>query len=210
MSKPRVLVCVLCGAERTDWINPALMLNLLVMAKDPRFDVAYQPVAGYRPWECARNQTINLARSMNADWLVSFDNDNGLDCNPLDVIAAAGDAQDVIGLTYGVGCVPDCRLFPSHNHGPIDGPFREEKSVGGGVLMIRNKVWQKIPRGPWFRWQHADNELLAPAPGAVDEVTYFCNLVRENGFRVWTHRSILAAHFKTADITRTVSALHQP
>jgi hypothetical protein len=208
MSKPRVLVCVLCGPERGDWLNPVLTVNLLVMAKDPRFDVAYQPVYGYRPWDYARNQTINLARSMKADWLISFDNDNCLDCNPLDIIEEAGNDKDVIGLTCGVGCVPECRHFPSHNHGVIDGSFREEKTVGGGVLMVHRRVWEQIPRGPWFRWQHADNELLAPDVGAVDEVTSFCNLVKQHGFRVWTHRSILAAHLKTEDLTKLVSALN--
>src|SRR5437870_3805544 len=97
--RPKILVCVLCGTERQNWLNPILAMNLLTMARDSRFDVAFQPVTDYRPWEFARNQTIHLARSMSADWLISFDNDNFTYTNPLDVITAAGADRDVIGLT---------------------------------------------------------------------------------------------------------------
>jgi hypothetical protein len=205
--KPKVLVCVLCGTERTNWINPVLMLCLVTMARDPRFDVAFQPVSDHRPFEYARNKTIALARDMGADWVLSFDNDNYVDANPLDVIAQASERQDVIGLSYGVGAAPDCRYFPSQNHGAIDGAFREELSAAGGVLMVRKTVWEKIPRGPWFKWQHAPNELLEPDFGAMDEVTYFCNLVQQQGFKVWTHRTMRAGHLKTAELGAIVGAL---
>jgi hypothetical protein len=197
--KPKVLICVLTGTERTHWINPMLLMDMLTMARDPRFEVAFQPVCNHRPFEYARNRTIALARDLKADWLISFDNDNYVDGNPLDVLAEA-DGKDVIGLTYGVGGT----LFPSSNEGAIDGNFREEPVwVGGAMLIIRNAVWEKIPRGPWFRWEQPRNELLAPdvAGCAVDEIEPFCNLVRQHGFRVWTHRTVLAGHLKTVDIT---------
>jgi hypothetical protein len=204
-SKPKVLVCFLTGIERHNWINPDLSLNLIRMVKDSRFDVNYFPVRDCRPWESARNMTIVAARQINADWLISFDNDNFVpgEFNPLDIIAAAGEDKHVIGLQSGVGNGEEYKIFPYTNHGAADGPFREEECVGGGVLMVRKTVWQKIKRGPWFRWQHVDSETLAPAPGVRGEDGYFCHLARQHGFKVWTHQH-LAGHYRTVDLTGMV------
>jgi len=186
-------------------------VSIAAMMKDPRFEVAFQPVCDYRPFEYARNRTIDIARSMAADWLISFDNDNFLEVNPLDIIAAAGDGKDVIGVRCGVGQAPDCAYFiPNENHGAHgvrDGSFREEEYLGGSVLMIRCTVWQKIPIGPWFRWQPGNNELLAPGEGGHDEVTGFCRLVRKHGFRVWAYLDAMAGHLKTCDLTKVIAAL---
>ena len=87
MSKPKVLVCILTGVERQNWINPDLSMNLVQMARDSRFDVDYFPVRDFRPYEAARNTTIHTARQLNADFLISFDNDNFVTrCNPLDIM----------------------------------------------------------------------------------------------------------------------------
>jgi hypothetical protein len=101
MSKPKVLVCLLTGIERQNWINPDLALLLFNMGRDSRFDVVVAAIKDATPHEVARNRTIQ--RDHNFDWLVSFDNDNYMPAGtPLDVIASAGDQQSVIGLTYGV------------------------------------------------------------------------------------------------------------
>ncbi len=196
---------MLTGAERTNWINPDLCMTLLQMSKDARFDCNFLPVPDKRPWEVARNWTIHAARHIKADWLISFDNDQFVYSNPLDIIAAAGKDQHVIGLTYGTARADGGRtqylLFPSDGNGASDGVFREVDTVGGGVLMIRSTVWQRIPKGPWFRWQHSDSELLDPTPGTCGEDIYFCRLVRQHGFKVWTHTQTLAGHYHTADFT---------
>lgn len=213
-SKPqKVLVCVLTGVERHNWINPDLSMNLIRMVRDPRFDVNYYPVHDARPWETARNMTIVAARQINAEWLISFDNDNFVpgNFNPLDIIAAAGEDKHVIGLPYGMGADSgQYGIFPGPNHGAKDGPFQQEAEfVGGGVLMVRNTVWQKIKKGPWFRWQHAESETLAPVQGvSKSEEAYFCHLVRQHGFKVWTHER-LAGHYRTGDITGLAYTMSQ-
>jgi hypothetical protein len=209
--KPKVLVCVLTGVERHNWISPDLSLNLIRMVKDMRFDVNYFPVRDCRPWESARNMTITAARQINADWLLSFDNDNFVpgQFNPLDIIAAAGEDKHVIGLPYGIGNTEEYTIFPNTAHGACDGPFREEVSVAGGVLMVRNSVWQKIRRGPWFRWQHVESETLAPAPGVFGEDVFFCQLVRQHGMKVWSYQPQAAGHYRTTDLTGMVCSMSQ-
>jgi hypothetical protein len=202
--KPKILICVLTGTERGHWINPDLSRNLFSMFRDTRFDVNYYPVCDCRPWEAARNMSIVAARQINADWLISFDNDNFLTCNPLDIVAEAGKEQHVIGLPYGIGNREAYRIYPNENHGQACGPFREEESVGGGVLIVRNRVWQTIKTGPWFRWEHAETETLMPAPGTCGEDIYFCRLVRRHGLKIWSFPDRHAGHYKSTDITEMI------
>jgi hypothetical protein len=200
--KPKILVAVLTGVERHNWICPALSMNLMRMARDTRFDVDYFPVFDARPWEVARNLTIVTARRLKADWLISFDNDNFIpdNFNPLDIIATAGKEQHVIGLTSGIRPLEEsqfCLLFPGAR-GASDGAFHEVQAFGGAVLMIRNTVWQKIPQGPWFKWEHAEDEIQG---GTYGEDQYFGRLARQHGFRLWTHDRA-AGHYRTMDLTR--------
>jgi hypothetical protein len=212
MSKPKVLVCVLTGPERTDWLNPSLVMNLLTLAKDPRADVYFHMVAT-RPFDAARNVAVDVARRVDADWLISFDNDNFLLGNPLDVLLNAGPERRVVGLTYGVKTAEGSYgLFPNILPNPNGEQFQEVQAVAGGALMIHKSVWQKIKKGPWFRWMYPENELLAHMPGddtGHGEDVFFSRLVRRHGFKVWTHISHLAGHMKTTDVTRMANTLAQ-
>jgi hypothetical protein len=207
-AKPKVLVCVLTGLERTNWINPELSMMLFRMGRDPRFDVEVAHVKDARPVEVARNHTIKAARDHNFDWLVSVDSDNFMPVGtPLDIIAAAG-GRSVIGLRYGMRPMSsECLLFPPLQNTKSEGPFLETEAVGGGVLMVHRKVWEKIPTGPWFRWQHCDTETLDQSPDGCGEDIYFCRLVRSHGIGVFTHRDLLAGHYRTTDITGMVCEL---
>jgi hypothetical protein len=210
MSKPKVLVCLLTGTERSDWINPELVYTLIAMSHDPRFHVEITAVKGARPFDMARNQTVKFAREKKVDWLVSLDNDNWTKgFTPLDIIAAAGPRQHVIGLRYGTAQDGGYGMFPSSNPNPVtDGPFEEVQSVAGGVLMVNRAVWEKISRGPWFKWQHGKNETLDNSNGGgYGEDLAFCHLVRSHGFKVWTHSQAPAGHYKTIDATGMVHTL---
>lgn len=212
MNRPRVLVVVLTGTERHFWLNPDLSLNLFRMASDSRFEVCYFPVRDFRPVETARNAAIHAARQIDASWMISFDNDGFAAGNPLDIIAAAGPEQHIIGLPSGLasdGGAQRYRMYPPPDRGlASDGPFREEYRVASGVLMIRNTVWNRIP-APWFRWVHGDNELLTPdGPGFRCEIEYFCDLARQHGFKLWGYDQP-AGHFRTTDITGMVHTMAQ-
>jgi hypothetical protein len=207
MSKPRVLVCVLTGNERTNWICTDLSAAIFRMSKDPRFDISYYPVRDMRPFELARNQTIRVARDeVKADWLISFDNDNFPYGNPLDIIATAKD-KHVIGLPS--ACLHEGRLetIPrAVSLGPTDGDFQKASCVGGGCLMIHKTVWQRIPRGPYFRWISSEKDEGFSPEGVEGEDLYFCKLVRRHGIEVWTHTKSVIGHYRTVDL----SALRWP
>jgi hypothetical protein len=210
MSKPKILCCVLCGTERQNWINPELSVMLFKMGRDPRFDVEVVNVKNAHPVEFARNHTIRLARDYGFDWLVSFDNDNFLQTGtPLDIIAAAGTDKHIIGFPCAIAADDSkFRIYPEVD-GASGSPFQEAESVGGGVLMVNRQVWERIPAGPWFRWQHGeDTETLGPSTGGCGEDVYFCRLARSRGLKIWTHRQ-LAGHYRTANVTEMVSTIAQ-
>ncbi|HEX3740237.1 MAG TPA: hypothetical protein VHV29_10980 [Terriglobales bacterium] len=75
--------------------------------------------------------------------------------------------------------------------------------------MVHRSVWQKIPRGPWFRWNHGEpTETLDKGPNGCGEDVYFCRLVREHGLKVWTHAQ-LAGHYRNVDLTAMTITLGQ-
>jgi hypothetical protein len=215
MSKPRVLICTLTGSERWQWICPEQNQMIFAMARDTRFAVDMATVKAV-PHEVARNHTIKIARDNGFDWMVSLDNDNFMpQGTPLDIIHQATKSQDVIGLTYGVSVAPSApngvtgafQFFPPPEcHGRADGPFREVPEVGGGILIVNRRVWERLNTGPWFQWcPGTGTETLDRGEGGCGEDVAFCKLVRERGLSVWTHAGLLAGHHKTVDLTAMVT-----
>jgi hypothetical protein len=200
MSKPRVLVCVPCGAERDRWINPLLFESLLTMPLDGRYAAFIEIAYGANSYETARNACIKRARDTGAEWLVMIDNDMILLGNFDDILLqtiATGKA--VVGLPSASPMLHrDVRALTPQDDGLRDGDFQQTEHVGAAVLIVSSEVWRAIPRGPWFRWLTNDDELRTMKTG---EDYAFCELVREHGLTVWSHRS-MAGHLKTTDITR--------
>jgi hypothetical protein len=198
-TKPKVLIAPLCGIERSGWLNPTLLLSLVQMTHDPRFDVSIELAFGLSPVDYARNTAVVAARTKQFDWLLMVDNDQTLPTSPLDVIAEAGPQQDVVGLL--AGCSKDGRSFQLNCDfipGMTDGNFRAVSKIGSGVIMLRSSVWTRIPKGPWFTTQQSDDELRSFKQG---EDLSFCDLARAAGLKLWTHRSD-CGHLKTADVTQ--------
>jgi hypothetical protein len=193
--KPRVLIYVLCGHERTAWICPPLF-SALFNLKDERLDITVDLANGFRPFERARNWSVIQARDRGFDALVMIDNDMVLPENFADIIhESITSGKPVVGLKAGA-THDDGRLWVTacHDNGRLDGNFRRTGFVGSGVLFISSEVWQKIPTGPWFRWLSNDDEEGTPK---TSEDFYFCELVQKDA----------AGHLKTLNVTRVCQAL---
>src|ERR1700676_2134797 len=100
--KPRILVTPLCGLERDGWLNPTLLMALLEMQRDPRFEVTIELALGMTPVDYARNQCVAVARNRKVDWLLMVDNDQTIPPNVLNIIAEATPQIDVVGLPCGL------------------------------------------------------------------------------------------------------------
>jgi hypothetical protein len=209
MSKQRVLICTLTGTERQQWPNPDLALALINYGKDPRYEVCFSMVRDRRNYDWARNTTIDLARRISAEWLVSYDNDVVPLFSPLDAIAIAGDRK-VIGASYGIGSTGQGAgyfMYPPDIN-PGHPGFTQANVVAGGMLIIHRSIWERIlPVGPWFRWVPDENETLAPGPSFLAEDAYFIRLVQKHGVPVWAYGMV--GHYRTMDITAVIGTMAQ-
>ena len=206
--KPSVLVCVLCGPERHQWINPRLSTALVQMSHDSRFRVMLDWIFDAHPVDYARNLCVDKARSFKSNWLLMLDNDNLPTGNPLDMIATAPAGAEIIGSNYGFVVEPERRSASSSSYALINnggteanGDFLEVPFggfVGGGQLAIRSSVWEKL-KAPWFKWVNGDDELLSPKNGHGEDV-YFCRYAQAHGITVWTHKRLIG-HMKNVDVT---------
>lgn len=208
----KVLVCPLSGSERTHWINPYLVLNLLRMAGARDFEVDVSPMTDVWPVEYARNHAIALARDKHrADWLLLLDNDQFSKADPLNALRDPHvSGKYVIGLpsfqmapleqqAKGVRFIPNARGSLA-----VDGPFAEVARVATGGMFIHRTIWESL-KGPWFRYVLNDDEQ-----GTVKtpEDYFFCDRVREHHFKVWIHQQALG-HLKTCDIVSLQRLMQQ-
>jgi GT2 family glycosyltransferase len=197
MQKRRVLVCVLCGSERGDWLNPRLVSVLLMLQRDERFVVTISMVENRRPHHHARNVAVDRARSGNFDFLIQLDNDNVPPLDLLDILSDAdASGKSIVALSYAVHFDSGWQIIPQDN-GPKDGAFRQSGCLPAGVLMIKRDVWQQL-KGPWFLWLSNEDELGSQKIG---EDYFFCEKATAAGFKVWTHNSVVVPHLKTIDAT---------
>ncbi len=199
VQRPTVLGCCLCGSERQSWVNPPQVGTLISMSHDSRFAVTIKMVSDLRSFDSARNFCVDAARKGDADFLVMMDNDVCPRISPLEIIAQMAPDMSVVGLAYGITAPDGLRLSSVGQH-ETRGDFVEVDAVGAGCLILRSEVWKRLP-GPWFVWTPQRDELLSPGVG---EDIAFCRLVREHGFRVWSHR-MPAAHFRTTDLTEIIA-----
>jgi hypothetical protein len=199
MSKPRVLLYVLCGRERDSWINPALFRSVQVLRDDKRLDVTVDIAYDLKPYERARNYCVMNAKHGGYTHLVQIDNDIVPPSNFRDVLhEVISSGKHVVGLKYGaLNDDASFRMLSCHDNGMVDGNFRRTGVVGGGVLIISSQVWRTIPKGPWFRWLVNDDEWTTRK---MSEDVYFCEMVQAHGLEVWTHKQA-AGHLKTTDLS---------
>ncbi|MGA2387511.1 MAG: hypothetical protein ABSF97_01020 [Candidatus Sulfotelmatobacter sp.] len=197
--KPRVLLYVLCGRERSDWLNPALACSLLHL-QDKRFDVTVDFAYDLKPYERARNQCMMNAKHGGYDLLCEVDNDMILPDNFQDILhEVIISGKHVVGLKAGAFADNgSLNVLSCHDNGRVEGDFRRTGIVGSGVLIISSQVWRAIPKGPWFRWLVNEDEWTTRK---MSEDVYFCELVQGHGLEVWTHKQA-AGHLKTIDLTK--------
>jgi hypothetical protein len=218
-TKPKILVSVLCGRERTHWINPLLFDYLVLLPQDQRFAVFNLNAYDFGSYQEARNTCMVRARDFGADALVMIDNDINLPPYFSNILhQSIINGRSIVNLPAAVLCGRNrqpheeaVRLL-SHDvcnpdvDGLKDGDYQEVKYAGTGVMIVSSEVWRVIPRGPWFKTVLNDNEVLSPKLG---EDYYFCELAAEHGLKVWSHTRALAGHLKTTDLTEIVKRFEE-
>jgi hypothetical protein len=198
MSKPKVLLFVMCEKERSGWVHPGLVYSLLCLHTDPRFSFCAGFVFNQKPVQFARNHALTQARQHGVAMCIMVDNDQVPPDNFGDIIAASiAKRKLVVGLRTGVVRTNNLPALLPSDSGQRDGEFQETRTIGTGIILIASEVWKKIPRGPWFRWLENDDEVLSMK---LSEDLYFVQqLLPKHGIKVWVHDTP-AAHMKTVDV----------
>jgi hypothetical protein len=188
-TRPKVLIAVLCGPERHQWVNPSLVGTLIAASHDPRFAVEVAFMNGAHHAEEGRNTCVVAARAKQVDWLVQIDND--MTCPAVLSILTEANTAGLDIVSVAAGMIRSENVFKVNVSTPMErcGNFSRVNHAGAGILMIRSSVWSKLSGAPLFVW---DNE--------VGEDGYFCRLANAADFKVWAHDR-LAGHLKTTDIT---------
>lgn len=174
-------------------------MKLIEYHFDPRFKVTLEMVMDLRCYDSARNYCVHSAKKLGADFCLQFDNDICPRCNMLDVVSQMGNDILVCGMGYAAHMPNGLGIAAGDQH-EVRADFIEVDWVGAGALVIHRKIWETV-EWPLFRWEPTQDAILSPGVG---EDVSFSRKVRAAGFKVWSHR-IPAAHFRTADLTESLS-----
>jgi len=219
MNRKKVLVYVLCGPERYQWVAPDLMLRLIEAVHLRDIDVVVGTVYGVYGYDAARNRAVEWFLESDADWLCMIDNDT---VPPDDFIPRVLDftrncAQaDIVPLPYYIRprvnvdglllCTglrhptePNTYTLPFQ----IPHEWREIDVGGGGCMFIRRGVLTKMEK-PWFRIPETAR-LEHLQTGACEDFD-FCTRAQAAGFHLFTHGGLECAHLHTVDVSAVAKA----
>lgn len=196
MERPKVLVCVLTSYERHGWVNPGLVVNLISLAHHPRYRVLVQMIVDKKPHEHARNYCVTLARDRDrASFLLMIDNDEDFLSDPMRWIREDKDVLAIPAVRqegeFGLQIDIRGQILGADVNG-----YAEVERTGTGAMILNKRVWERIPKGPWFKHIFNDNELRDIKQA---ESFYFCDLVRKHGMHIWVVPEA-ACHFHTTEL----------
>ena len=153
-------------------------------------------------------QKMNRAAKMvvreHYDWLITMDDDNGPIRNPLDLIELD---LPVVGLPTPI--YKQTREWPFMYsafdkveggyvmHDPAKGGFgvQEVDSIGSGCMVVRADVLRVVGLPAFVRVKDGDGIKTKLSPDH-----YFCNLVREAGFKIHAHFGYKCNHVKNLEL----------
>lgn len=168
----------------------------------------------------ARNAIVKAGLQYGADYIWMLDDDHIIDINGSQVASSAYDLPiklvkhlednekiGVVGALYnqrGADCYPVIMQESDNDerpyfltHAEISHRMQKVDITGGGCVMIRSSVFDKIEE-PWFKPEHewgTDIQL--------------CKQVRAAGWEVWCDTSLEIGHLKTDKQLITLSSIKQ-
>lgn len=138
------------------------------------------------------------------DWWINMDDDNGPVLNPVDLIALD---KPVIGLPtpiwkhdkewpFSYSAFDRTANGQYLTRNPVGGePLQEVHAVGSGCMVVRADVLRAIGLPAFQRVKDADGVKTTLGPDF-----YFCERVREAGFKIYAHFGYKCNHVKDVDL----------
>jgi|SRR5215831_9215018 len=158
-----------------------------------------------RPIDEARNIIVDMAMEHKAKYLFFLDDDV---LPPKYAVLALGSIlenkkDDGAMVATGIYCTktfaPSPVIFKKDTPGGflgwnINDQF-EVDQCGAGCMLVNMEVFQHLKK-PYFRFTQkyedmGDESILR----MVSEDVYFCNQVKDAGFKIWAHGAVLCQHY---------------
>ena len=189
-----VMISVLAGNRRDEWVNPYLMQAVLAATQDSRHQrgVGVDVTIDVKPVAHARNATVAKFLQSGCGWLCMIDNDQFPRFPILDLIKAAEDAgKSIVSVPTPIltknGTVawnvenPEAKAW----YQQLPAGWFCVNRAGAGMLCVRRSVFDKLPH-PWF--------------SGVYEDLAFCEHAAAHGFKVWSNSNYCSSHLWTVDM----------
>jgi len=195
-----LMISLLCGRERDQWINPRLADRLFQSIADgmsSRRTVAVDLIEGVYPVENARNQAVQNFLGSPFQWLLMLDNDVVPPPNFLKIITEAESEGKFLfgvptpmigeeGLQWNVAHRQD-EVLCAFNIALPAGWHRCD-FVGGAFLAARRPVFETI-KSNWF-------DRL---PNKSEDFS-FCQRAQDAGFQPWFTGDYQCDHIHSASL----------
>ena len=137
----------------------------------------------------AENRNYIVVQALNAkcDWLLFVDDDMTFPPDTLERLLAHG--KRIIGVAS------HSRLLPVkytvellEGSAELPNELFEARAVGCGVMLVDTSIFRELNR-PWFGFKTFDTGQIARGEDA-----WFCDLARDNGYKVWCDPTIPIGH----------------
>ena len=158
-----------------------------------------------RPIEEARNLIVETALEQGSRYILFIDDDVLLPRFAVQALGSLLDygADDKVMVSTGIYCtksyIPTPLIFKNEVLGPyLDWDINQVFEVddcGAGCMMINTEVFKHLER-PYFKFHEEYKDFNGePLLTGISEDRYFCRKVKEAGFKIKAHGSVICPHY---------------
>ena len=144
----------------------------------------------------ARNDLVEMALRDKCDYIMFIDSDTLIPSNAINELLKM-DVDIASGLYFGKGkpYLPVARIKEDNRHFYLEdfefGQIMEVEGVGMGCCLIKTKVFKDM-KFPYFKLEWRTTEGIKYQ---IAEDLYFCEVAKENGFKIHLNTGILCEHY---------------
>jgi len=189
---------ILLGIPTNRLLQPQTVQSLLNLVKDSKHEIIVNiATQGYTISE-NRNYLVAQAIKLKCTHLFMVDDDMIIPENTLNQLLS--NDKDIVGVvahSRALPLMPVVEFFDDEKLSTRDRLLGDRKipdklfsckAVGGGVILIKTKVFDNIPR-PWFGMVVHESGMTK-----TGEDSYFCYAAREAGYEIYCDPTLKIGH----------------
>jgi len=193
IDKPKVFIAIPTGGT----IRTELAMFLIHLNKDYNIEIAftYQGEVSSN-----RNKLIEQFLLTDYEWLLFLDSDI---LPPFNILSMTKNKKNICSGVYYQWDedrpIPVIYRIEDGHFKPVrdvpEDDFIEIDGAGGGCLLIKRIVFDVV-RKPYFKLEYDDKGYIS-----TGHDLYFCDKVREYGFKIFCDTRMICNHYKTVNMS---------